>query len=104
MAKLGESGELLKCSFCGRGRSQVNKLVAGPGVYICDACVMDICYEILEDELALDPKTRISAGSLEEFLGKWVDHIDPEDTDGVAEATALLIRLLARLTQKTHTP
>jgi hypothetical protein len=103
LARIGESGDLCKCSFCGKSQKQVNKLVAGPGVYICDGCV-DICYDILEEELFLDPKTRVSAGSVEEFLGKWVDHIDPQDTDGVTEATTLLIRLLARLTQKTHTP
>ncbi|MEL0075039.1 MAG: ATP-dependent Clp protease ATP-binding subunit ClpX [Ilumatobacter sp.] len=50
MAKFGESGELLKCSFCGKSQKQVKKLIAGPGVYICDECI-DLCNEIIEEEL-----------------------------------------------------
>ncbi|MEM6518942.1 MAG: ClpX C4-type zinc finger protein, partial [Cyanobacteria bacterium P01_C01_bin.70] len=40
----------LKCSFCGKSQEQVRKLIAGPGVYICDECV-DLCNEILDEEL-----------------------------------------------------
>ena len=50
MARIGESGELLKCSFCGKSQKQVKKLIAGPGVYICDECI-DLCNEIIEEEL-----------------------------------------------------
>jgi ATP-dependent Clp protease ATP-binding subunit ClpX len=46
-----EGGELLKCSFCGKSQKQVRKLIAGPGVYICDECV-ELCNEIIEEELA----------------------------------------------------
>jgi len=49
LAKLGE-GELLKCSFCGKTQKQVKKLIAGPGVYICDECI-DLCNEIIREEL-----------------------------------------------------
>jgi len=51
VAKLGEGGELLKCSFCGKSQKQVKKLIAGPGVYICDECI-DLCNEIIDEELA----------------------------------------------------
>jgi len=51
VAKFGEGGELLKCSFCGKTQKQVKKLIAGPGVYICDECI-DLCNEIIEEELA----------------------------------------------------
>ncbi len=51
MAKFGEGSELLKCSFCGKSQKQVKKLIAGPGVYICDECI-DLCNEIIEEELA----------------------------------------------------
>lgn len=51
MTRIGESGDLLKCSFCGKTQKQVKKLIAGPGVYICDECI-DLCNEIIEDELA----------------------------------------------------
>ena len=51
MAKFGEGGELLKCSFYGKSQKQVKKLIAGPGVYICDECI-DLCNEIVEEELA----------------------------------------------------
>lgn len=48
MAK--QSDNRLKCSFCGKSQDQVKKLIAGPGVYICDECV-DLCNEILDEEL-----------------------------------------------------
>jgi ATP-dependent Clp protease ATP-binding subunit ClpX len=51
MARVGESADLLKCSFCGKSQKQVKKLIAGPGVYICDECI-DLCNEIIEEELA----------------------------------------------------
>jgi ATP-dependent Clp protease ATP-binding subunit ClpX len=51
MARLGEGGELLKCSFCGKSQKQVKKLIAGPGVYICDECI-ELCNEIMEEDLA----------------------------------------------------
>jgi ATP-dependent Clp protease ATP-binding subunit ClpX len=51
MARLGEGGDLLKCSFCGKSQKQVKKLIAGPGVYICDECI-ELCNEIIEEELA----------------------------------------------------
>tara|TARA_B100000686_G_scaffold301430_1_gene336725 strand:- start:1679 stop:2935 length:1257 start_codon:yes stop_codon:yes gene_type:complete len=52
MAKFGETTELLKCSFCGKSQKQVKKLIAGPGVYICDECI-DLCNEIIDEELAV---------------------------------------------------
>jgi ATP-dependent Clp protease ATP-binding subunit ClpX len=51
VARIGESGDLLKCSFCGKSQKQVKKLIAGPGVYICDECI-DLCNEIIEEELS----------------------------------------------------
>src|SRR4249919_792025 len=50
MARIGDGGDLLKCSFCGKSQKQVRKLIAGPGVYICDECI-DLCNEIIEEEL-----------------------------------------------------
>ena len=61
MAKFGEGGELLKCSFCGKSQKQVKKLIAGPGVYICDECI-DLCNEIIEEELSEAPD--LSLGEL----------------------------------------
>ncbi len=51
MARIGEGGDLLKCSFCGKSQKQVKRLIAGPGVYICDECI-DLCNEIIEEELS----------------------------------------------------
>ncbi len=51
MARIGESGDLFKCSFCGKSQKQVKKLIAGPGVYICDECI-DLCNEIIEEEFS----------------------------------------------------
>ncbi len=50
MFKFNEEKGQLKCSFCGKSQDQVRKLVAGPGVYICDECI-DLCTEIVEEEL-----------------------------------------------------
>jgi ATP-dependent Clp protease ATP-binding subunit ClpX len=50
VARIGDGGDLLKCSFCGKSQKQVKKLIAGPGVYICDECI-DLCNEIIEEEL-----------------------------------------------------
>ena len=50
MAKFGEGGDLVKCSFCGKSQKQVKKLIAGPGVYICDECI-DLCNDIIAEEL-----------------------------------------------------
>jgi ATP-dependent Clp protease ATP-binding subunit ClpX len=50
MARLGDGSDLLKCSFCGKSQKQVKKLIAGPGVYICDECI-ELCNEIIEEEL-----------------------------------------------------
>jgi ATP-dependent Clp protease ATP-binding subunit ClpX len=51
MARIGESADLLKCSFCGKSQKQVQQLIAGPGVYICDECV-ELCNEIIEERQA----------------------------------------------------
>ncbi len=75
MARIGDGGDLLKCSFCGKSQKQVKKLIAGPGVYICDECI-DLCNEIIEEELnettevGLDelPKPR----EIFEFLNSYV--------------------------------
>lgn len=50
MARIQESADLLKCSFCGKSQKQVRKLIAGPGVYICNECI-ELCNEIIEEEL-----------------------------------------------------
>ncbi|MBM3827666.1 MAG: ATP-dependent Clp protease ATP-binding subunit ClpX [Actinobacteria bacterium] len=75
MAKFGDSGEILKCSFCGKSQKQVKKLIAGPGVYICDECI-DLCNEIIEEEVgeAADlrleelPKPREICSFLDEYV------------------------------------
>ena len=54
MARIGEGADLLKCSFCGKSQKQVKKLIAGPGVYICDECI-DLCNEIIDEELTAPP-------------------------------------------------
>lgn len=51
MARIGESSEVLKCSFCGKSQKQVAQLIAGPQIYICDECVA-LCNEIIEERLS----------------------------------------------------
>ncbi|GJM37483.1 MAG: ATP-dependent Clp protease ATP-binding subunit ClpX [Acidimicrobiales bacterium] len=80
MAKFGEGGELLKCSFCGKSQKQVKKLIAGPGVYICDECI-DLCNEIIEEELA--ETSEVSLGELpspREIYQFLNDYIVGQDT------------------------
>ncbi|WP_425861815.1 ATP-dependent Clp protease ATP-binding subunit ClpX [Arthrobacter sp. TWP1-1] len=75
MARMGESTDLLKCSFCGKSQKQVRKLIAGPGVYICDECI-ELCNEIIDEELSevaeLDsfelPKPREIFDFLQEYV------------------------------------
>ena len=49
--KFGDDKGQMKCSFCGKAQDQVRKLVAGPGVYICDECI-ELCNEIIEEEFS----------------------------------------------------
>src|SRR3979411_2655526 len=54
VARASEGNEQLLCSFCGKSQRQVKKLIAGPGVYICDECI-DLCNEIIDEELTAPP-------------------------------------------------
>ncbi len=75
MAKFGDGGELVKCSFCGKSQKQVKKLIAGPGVYICDECI-DLCNDIIEEELADTTEVRFDElpkpREIHEFLSDFV--------------------------------
>jgi len=73
--KFGDEKGQLKCSFCGKSQDQVRKLVAGPGVYICDECI-ELCNEIIEEELNDDldlnlenvPKPREIKKTLDQYV------------------------------------
>ena len=75
MARIGDGADLLKCSFCGKSQKQVKKLIAGPGVYICDECI-ELCNEIIEEELSETselgmvelPKPRAIFDFLEQYI------------------------------------
>lgn len=75
MFKFNEEKGQLKCSFCGKTQDQVRKLVAGPGVYICDECI-ELCTEIVEEELGTDeevefkdiPKPQDICSILEDYV------------------------------------
>ncbi len=58
MLKFGDEKGQLKCSFCGKTQDQVRKLVAGPGVYICDECI-ELCNEIIEEEFSEDVEVEL---------------------------------------------
>jgi ATP-dependent Clp protease ATP-binding subunit ClpX len=70
-----EGSELLKCSFCGKSQKQVKKLIAGPGVYICDECI-ELCNEIIEEELSGTEEVSFSElpkpHEIYEFLEEYV--------------------------------
>ncbi|WP_111765330.1 ATP-dependent Clp protease ATP-binding subunit ClpX [Nakamurella deserti] len=75
MARIGDGGDLLKCSFCGKSQKQVRKLIAGPGVYICDECI-DLCNEIIEEELTETSDVKLDElpkpTAINEFLDQYV--------------------------------
>ncbi|MBI3687154.1 MAG: ATP-dependent Clp protease ATP-binding subunit ClpX [Actinobacteria bacterium] len=75
MARIGDGGDLLKCSFCGKSQKQVKKLIAGPGVYICDECI-DLCNEIIEEELSESTELKFDElpkpREIREFLDAYV--------------------------------
>ncbi len=75
MTRIGESSDLLKCSFCGKTQKQVKKLIAGPGVYICDECI-ELCNEIIVEELSeassLGLTELLKPQEIFEFLDQYV--------------------------------
>ena len=75
MARIGDGGDLLKCSFCGKSQKQVKKLIAGPGVYICDECI-DLCNEIIEEELSESSELKFDElpkpAEIFDFLNQYV--------------------------------
>jgi len=75
MPRLGEGGELLKCSFCGKSQKQVKKLIAGPGVYICDECI-ELCNEIIEEEFSSQEEISFTElpkpSEIDEYLDDYV--------------------------------
>ena len=80
MARIGDGADLLKCSFCGKSQKQVKKLIAGPGVYICDECI-DLCNEIIEEELEQPDSTAVTElpkpRQIFEFLEQYIVGQEP---------------------------
>lgn len=74
MAKY-EDKKQLKCSFCGKNQDQVKRLIAGPGVYICDECI-DLCSDIIQDEfednVELDTTALPKPNEIKEYLDQYV--------------------------------
>ncbi len=75
MARPTDSNEQLLCSFCGKSQRQVKKLIAGPGVYICDECI-DLCNEIIDEELTVAPRFELESlpkpREISEILNEYV--------------------------------
>ena len=75
MFKFGDEKGQLKCSFCGKAQEQVKKLIAGPGVYICDECI-DLCNEIIEEEMQEDADVELGSvprpREIKEVLDQYV--------------------------------
>ena len=75
MFKFNEDNQDLTCSFCGKNQDQVQKLIAGSGVYICNECI-DLCHEIIEEELKDSPKELLTdipkPGEIQAALDEYV--------------------------------
>jgi ATP-dependent Clp protease ATP-binding subunit ClpX len=79
MARATEGGEQLLCSFCGKSQRQVKKLIAGPGVYICDECI-ELCNEIIDEELSAQPGFDIEhLPKPQEIFGVLDDYVVGQD-------------------------
>jgi ATP-dependent Clp protease ATP-binding subunit ClpX len=80
LARPTDSNEQLLCSFCGKSQRQVKKLIAGPGVYICDECI-DLCNEIIDEELTDAPRFELESLpkplEINEILNEYVVGQDP---------------------------
>ena len=85
MPRLG-LGDVLKCSFCGKTQQQVIKLIAGPGVYICDQCI-DLCNQIVEEE-----------------IGKRPEGVRNAEIDAAARSAIEAVNRLRDLGQQTQAP
>ena len=85
MAKYDEKKQL-KCSFCGKSQDQVKRLIAGPGVYICDECI-ELCSEIIADEfdeaVEFDAKELPKPQEIKRYLDDYV--IGQEDAKKALE-------------------
>jgi ATP-dependent Clp protease ATP-binding subunit ClpX len=75
VAKFSDGSDLLKCSFCGKTQRHVKKLIAGPGVYICDECI-ELCNEIIAEELTESPEIQLcnlpKPKEIYQFLDEYV--------------------------------
>jgi ATP-dependent Clp protease ATP-binding subunit ClpX len=80
LARPTDSNEQLLCSFCGKSQRQVKKLIAGPGVYICDECI-DLCNEIIDEELTVAPSFELESlpkpQEINSILNEYVVGQDP---------------------------
>lgn len=89
MARIGESADLLKCSFCGKTQKQVRKLIAGPGVYICDECI-ELCNEIIEEELAeVTQSSEFTLPTPQEIYAHLDDYVIGQDRAKAALSVAV---------------
>ena len=97
MAKFGDGGDLLKCSFCGKSQKQVKKLIAGPGVYICDECI-DLCNEIIEEELSETSELRLDElpkpQEIYAFLDEHYRSLPPAQTVRELDATSMVVAMI----------
>ena len=118
MARPTDSNEQLLCSFCGKTQRQVKKLIAGPGVYICEECV-HLCCEILEEEGVPTPgwyrdavtsehqdtiNSEIVLHTWETSLNNWVDEINRRNAERTDLAKAFLQELVIRLENPKSSP
>lgn len=96
MANKESSSEPLKCSFCGKSQKQVIKLIAGPGVYICDECI-ELCVEIIEEE-----KVESIDSSPEDYLPlpKEINQSLNEYVIGQSESKKLLLLQFITITKE----
>ena len=104
MARIGERGDLLKCSFCGKSQKQVRRLIAGPGVYICNECV-DLCREICEEEDLIASGEDLTHEHEQQDFSRWLDSAERQQSINlVTEAKRTLEHVLSLLAlQRSNT-
>src|SRR3954453_21376880 len=87
----------------GSSQRQVDQLIAGPGVYICDQCV-DLCCEALDAEADVGTRPPVPIAEIEKLLQDWVSSIDKQPLEQVREARDLFTALVSQLDQVLNLP
>ena len=96
MVRIGESGKLIKCSFCGKSVKQVQRMVAGPGVHICNECV-DLCCEIIDETAPEEARKYTDRPKREIPISHWIDSAERRETIRLVDEAKMTLEHILNL-------